>query len=75
MMVPNFDGFVELPLVGTLRQCVDTPFGWQGIDDDGNVHRVTYQDGRPAKVPPFEYIMQIIDGRVTGALKIERKAS
>jgi hypothetical protein len=72
MMVRVFDDFCELPLVGTLRDCVQTSFGWQGIDDDGRLHDVRYPDGSPPKIPPEEFIIQVIDGRVMGALRIIR---
>lgn len=34
------DAFGEQPVLGTIKHCARTPFGWQGIMDDGSLKQV-----------------------------------
>jgi hypothetical protein len=60
--------FVDLPIVGTIRQCVRTEKGWRGIDDKGVVCDVTVAPGAEY---PSDHVVQIVNGNAVGVLMIE----
>jgi hypothetical protein len=69
----------DLPVVGILRQCTDTEFGWRGVDETGTILEVRswgqahgYPVG-PARIPTGHRIVKFENGRAVGVLLLERK--
>jgi hypothetical protein len=69
----------DLPVVGTLRQCIATATGWRGVDEAGTVIEVRswaqahgYPVG-PARIPSSNRIMKWENGRPVGVLVLQRK--
>jgi hypothetical protein len=69
----------DLPVVGTLRQCINTEIGWRGVDEAGVVLEVRSWEqaqGRsthPARIPDNNRIMKYENGRAVGVLVLKRK--
>jgi hypothetical protein len=69
----------DLSVVGTLRQCVNTEFGWRGVDAAGTIIEVRswaqangFAAG-PARIPDNNRIMKWENGRLVGVLVLKRK--
>jgi hypothetical protein len=65
--------FGDLPVVGTLRQCIETADRWQGVDANGTVFKVANQSetGCIARIPAEN--LKVLDGRAVGVILLERK--
>jgi hypothetical protein len=67
--------FGDMPVVGTLRQCIETADRWQGVDEDGTVIKVANQSetGCIARIPAENRIVKVLDGRAVGVILLEHK--
>jgi hypothetical protein len=63
----------DLPVVGTLRQCVNTKTGWRGVDEAGTIIEVrswAQAHGYPvgsARIPTSNRIVKWENGRALWA--------
>jgi hypothetical protein len=71
--------FGDLPVVGVLRQCAPTDFGWSGVDESGVVlevrswHQARGRTTAPATIPDGNRIVKFENGRAVGVLVLKRK--
>jgi hypothetical protein len=73
--------FGDLPVIGTLSQCVYTRTGWRGIDDDGIVVNVTRRPGSREPKPEMpqdwndtDFVVRTDEkGRRIGAVLVKPK--
>jgi hypothetical protein len=69
----------DLPILGTLRECAHTDFGWRAVDVDGVVLEVrSWEQARgrttePARIPDNDCLLTVANGRVVGVVMLERK--
>jgi hypothetical protein len=66
----------ELPVIETWKQCRHTKTGWRGICENGEIVNMVYDpkvnpSGR-ARMPDQDYVIMCRDGKVVGAVLIER---
>jgi hypothetical protein len=45
------EAFGEQPVLGTIKQCVPTPWGWQGVMEDGTMKQVRTSKPQTEKIP------------------------
>jgi hypothetical protein len=71
------NGYYDLPVVGTLRQCINTETGWRAVDEAGTVIEVCswaqahgFPAG-PATIPSSNVKWE--NGRPVGVLVLKRK--
>lgn len=50
------EAFGEQPVLGTIKHCARTPFGWQGIMEDGSVKQVR---ANPPPTERFTYFVSL----------------
>lgn len=60
--------FGDLPVLGTIRDCVLTETGWRGINDEGIAVSVNLADGGEV---PTDHVLKVSAGEVVGVLTIK----
>jgi hypothetical protein len=59
--------FGDLPVLKTLTSCEPTKTGWRGVDQNGAVYQVTYQDAQLiAEIPPENRLIVSENGYAVG---------
>jgi hypothetical protein len=73
------NGYYDLPVVGTLRQCINTETGWRVVDEAGAVVEVSSWaqahglTASPATIPAGNRIVKVENGRLVGVFVLKPK--
>jgi hypothetical protein len=66
---------IDVPILGTIRECEPTDFGWRGIMPNGSVMETrSAHPGVRAQIPEH-HLRWISHGKCIGAYLIERRRS
>jgi hypothetical protein len=63
---------IDIPILGTIRDCAPTDYGWTGIMPDGGALEVRSAHPGVAQIPDH-HLRWVADGELVGAYLIERR--